>query len=159
MKMSLRAAVLLGVVFASTQVAADTCRDDAVTLRGDWGQARFSVEVADDRRERAIGLMNRDHMPTSAGMLFVFDRTEPVSFWMENTLIPLDMLFIAENGEVVHIHSNAQPLDRTPIGSGQPVRYVLEINGGLAARMGITEGSALRHPSILQEGAVWPCDG
>jgi uncharacterized membrane protein (UPF0127 family) len=68
------------------------------------------------------------------------------------------MLFIAENGVVSRIHSNAQPLDRTPIPSGSPVRYVLEIKGGLAERMGIVAGSEVQHSSILKEVAVWPCD-
>lgn len=154
----LRGAVVAMVTLSGTAVFAQDCREDAVFLRGDWGQARFSVEVADDAQERAVGLMNRDQMSSSAGMLFVFEQTEPVSFWMENTLIPLDMLFIAENGVVSRIHSNAQPLDRTPIPSGSPVRYVLEIKGGLAERMGIVAGSEVQHSSILKEVAVWPCD-
>ena len=149
------AAVLLpGMVHAQP-----ACREDTVHLRGAWGQALFRVEVADTEEERARGLMHREQMSSGAGMLFVFERTGPVSFWMENTLIPLDMLFVDEAGTVTHIHHQAQPMDRTPINSQGDVRYVLEINGGMAEAIGLTTGSELRHPSILQEGAVWSCEG
>lgn len=151
---------LLGAVLGPVQALAEAaCREDTVLVRGDWGQARFRVEVAETPDERAKGLMGRDSMPSGAGMLFVFQKTGQVSFWMENTLIPLDMLFLDENGRIVRIHHKAVPLDRTPIPGGENVRYVLEINGGLSTLMGITKGSFLRHPSILQEGAVWPCEG
>lgn len=146
---------ILCPVIVSAEAA---CRDDTVQLRGDWGEARFRVEVADTEQERAQGLMNRESMSASAGMLFVFQKTAPVSFWMENTLIPLDMIFIAENGQVAHIHHNAQPLDRTSVSSELPVRYVLEIKGGMARAMGIREGSELRHPSFLQIDAIWSCE-
>ncbi|WP_127111863.1 DUF192 domain-containing protein [Shimia sediminis] len=155
--------VLVGALCAlgvSGMALADpACREDTVHLRGDWGQAVFRVEVADTEEERAQGLMHRDSLSPSAGMLFVFQKTGPVSFWMENTLIPLDMLFVDETGQVTHIHPEAQPLDRTAIHSQGDVRYVLEIKGGLARAMGIVPGSALRHPSILQDGAVWSCEG
>ncbi len=134
------------------------CRSDTVQLRGDWGKAQFRVEVADDADERAQGLMHRETMSPGAGMLFVFERTGSVSFWMKNTLIPLDMLFMNEQGVVTHIHENAVPHDITPILGGSSVRYVLEINGGLSQAIGITSGSQVRHPSILQSGAVWPCE-
>ncbi|WP_243612991.1 DUF192 domain-containing protein [Shimia aestuarii] len=137
--------------------AETTCREDRVSLRGAWGQAHFRVEIADDETERARGLMMRESLPRGAGMLFIFDRTRPVSFWMENTLIPLDMLFIDEAGAVVRIHHEAIPGDRTQIPSRAPVRYVLEINGGMADALGITVGSEMRHASISESNAVWPC--
>ncbi|WP_299353353.1 DUF192 domain-containing protein [uncultured Shimia sp.] len=146
------------LIWLTPASASSVCRDDTLQLRGEWGEARFRVEVADSAEERAVGLMHRDSLSAGAGMLFVFSRTEPVSFWMENTLIELDMLFIAENGQVTQIHSRAKPLDRTPISSTNDVRYVLEINGGMAQAMGIQVGSDVRHPSILQDGAVWPCE-
>lgn len=133
------------------------CRADQVELRGDWGQARFSVEIADDAREQAQGLMHRETMPTSAGMLFVYDTPRSLSFWMRNTLIPLDMLFIDPRGVVQHIHHNAVPLDETPIFGGDGLLSVLEINGGLAKRMGITVGSQLRHPAFADHMPPWPC--
>lgn len=126
-------------------------------MRGDFGTLGFRVEVADDDAERSRGLMGRQAMGRLEGMLFVFDATQPVSFWMRNTLIPLDMLFIDETGTVVRVHANAVPLDESPIPSGVPVRYVLEINGGLAARFGIAAGAKLQHPVIPAETAAWPC--
>jgi len=139
------------------QGAAAACTDTSVDLRGDWGQARFSVEIADDVGERAQGLMFRKSMPASAGMLFVYDTPQTLSFWMRNTLIPLDLLFIDSRGLVQHIHSNAVPLDETPINGGDNLLAVLEINGGLAARMGITEGTAVRHPAFAANTPAWPC--
>lgn len=144
------------LVFAKAGNAASECRETQLELRGDWGQARFSVEVADDVKERAQGLMYRESMPLSAGMLFVYDVPQRVSFWMENTLIPLDMLFADETGTVTRIHENAVPLDRTGIDGGDQIKFVLEINGGLAKRLGIEEGSEMRHPAIGSQ-ASWPC--
>ena len=133
------------------------CTDARADLRGDWGSARFTVEVADDAAERSQGLMNRERMAASAGMLFVYERPQPVSFWMRNTLIPLDMIFMDETGTVTRIHENAVPLDETGIPGGDDVQFVLEINGGLARRLGIGVGSELRHPAVGAE-AAWSCE-
>ena len=133
------------------------CSADQVELRGDWGSARFSVEIADDSAERAQGLMYREKLPRSAGMLFVFERPGPVSFWMRNTLIPLDMIFADAQGVVRSVHSRAIPGDETPVDGGTDIRFVLEINGGMASAMGIAPGSELRHPSI-GAAAIWPCE-
>jgi hypothetical protein len=78
---------------------------------------------------------------------------------MENTLIPLDMIFADATGTVTRVHPEAVPLDRTPIDGGDGVQYVLEINGGLAAALRIRPGAVLRHPDIDQARAAWPCDG
>lgn len=150
---------LISVLLALSPMGAwAACAPDVVELRGPSGQQRFTVEVADDGAERAQGLMFRESMPSSAGMLFVYEEPQAVSFWMKNTLIPLDMIFADETGRVTRVHSNAIPGDTTPIQGGEGVRFVLEINGGLAARMGIAEGSELRHPAIAQGSAVWPCE-
>ena len=145
------------VTFLIPTIAVAACSHDTVHLRGDWGKARFAVEVADNASERGKGLMGRPSMPLSSGMLFVYHRTKPVSFWMRNTLIPLDIIFLDEDGTVVRVHHNAIPLDETPIPSGAPTRYVLEVNGGLAKALGITTGTELRHPSIVQTNAAWRC--
>jgi len=126
-------------------------------LKGPWGQARFQIELADDPTERALGLMNRAQMPLSHGMLFIYPKPTHAMFWMKDTLIPLDMLFLDATGTVTRIHENARPLDTTPIDGGSGVVAVLEINGGLARAMGITEGSVLRNPAI-GPAAAWPCD-
>lgn len=125
-----------------------TCADDKVTIKGDWGQATFTVSVADDAGERAQGLMFVEAMPTLSGMLFVYERPQPVSFWMKNTLIPLDMLFAQADGTIARVHENAVPGDLTPIPGGDDIQFVLEINGGLSARLGIGEGDLMQHPSL-----------
>lgn len=135
------------------------CRVDLVQLRGAFGEARFAVEVADTRKERNRGLMYRESLPRGAGMLFVYDRPGPVSFWMENTLIPLDMIFADARGVVQRVHARAVPLDRTAIPGGDNIQYVLEINGGLAARLGIAPGVQMRHPAIEPDMAAWSCGG
>ncbi|MCA0919993.1 DUF192 domain-containing protein [Pseudooceanicola nanhaiensis] len=134
------------------------CRQDAVQLRGDWGTARFSVELAQSPGERAKGLMNRPSMRMSHGMLFVYPMPQPdVAFWMRNTLIPLDIIYMDATGTVQRIAAEAKPHDDTPLPGGAGIQFVLEINGGLAAAMGIVPGSQLRHPAIPQDKAAWPC--
>ena len=146
---------LVGTLLASVPALA-AGSDDAVYLRGPWGQARFSVEVADEPHEQAQGLMHRESMANSAGMLFVYPRPGSPSFWMRNTLIELDMLFIDPEGRVQRIHQRAQPLDETPIFGGHNILAVLEINGGLSERYGITVGSEVRHPAFADQ-AAWAC--
>jgi len=147
-------AVALVAVPASAQSA---CRDDRVEIRGDFGSVRFRVDVVDTPQGRAQGLMHVPEMPRMAGMLFVYDRPQGVSFWMENTLIPLDMLFADETGVIRRIHENAVPLDRTAIDGGDDVQFVLEINGGMSETLGLSEGDVMRHPAIPQDQAAWAC--
>ena len=144
------------VLLAGPAFAGD-CRPDALDVRGPAGMVHFSVEIADDAAERAQGLMNRKSLPRSAGMLFLYQTEQQARFWMKNTLIPLDMIFADASGRVSHVHSDAVPRDKTVIDGGPGVLMVLEINGGLAARLGIGVGSALRHPGIDQAIAAWPC--
>ena len=146
--------VLLACTWAGA--AAAQCAPDVVTLKGDFGQARFKVAVADDNAERAQGLMNVPQMPTMSGMLFVYEAPQVASFWMRNTLIPLDMIFASADGTVRSIHAHAVPLDETPIFGGDDIQYVLEINGGLAARLGLAPGDVMQHPAIGPDAAL-PC--
>ncbi|KJZ19983.1 DUF192 domain-containing protein [Loktanella sp. S4079] len=148
--------VTLGFIFAAQPIWA-ACAEDKVTVSGDWGQARFSVDVADDPQERARGLMFVEDLPIMSGMLFVYEQPQPVSFWMQNTLIPLDMIFAAPDGEILSIHENAIPLETTPIPGGDGILVVLEINGGLSARLGIAEGDFLQHPALGSK-AFLNCD-
>lgn len=155
---ALRLGLFSGLVFLPhAGQALEACSPDTVHLRGDWGMARFAVEIADDPQEQARGLMFRENLPVSAGMLFVYERPQRASFWMRNTLIPLDMIFLDPDGRVARIHMNAVPLGETPIDGGTNVLAVLEINGGLAARLGIEEGSEMRHPAFEGSNAAWPC--
>ena len=150
---SLILALVLGAV---AQLAAAACAEDRVTIRGDWGQATFTVEIADSPATRARGLMYVETMPRMAGMLFIYDRPQPVSFWMKNTLIPLDMIFASPAGEILRVHENAIPGDLTPIPGGDGVQMVLEINGGLSARLGIAAGDIMQHPAFGPD-AISPC--
>ncbi|PPB81677.1 hypothetical protein LV82_00889 [Albidovulum inexpectatum] len=133
------------------------CAPGVAEFRWDGGAARFSVEIADDESERARGLMHRESLPRGAGMLFVYDRPGPVAFWMKNTLIPLDMIFVAPDGRVTAVHSMAKPLDLTPIPGPSDTVMVLEINGGLARALGLGPGAVMRHPRLDQDKALWPC--
>ena len=136
---------------------ADSCRADRVDLRGEWGTARFTVELAVTPEDQARGLMFRESLSPNAGMLFVYGDEEPVSFWMRNTLIPLDMIFVDSEGIVTKIHAEAVPGDETPIPSDGPALAVLEIPGGVAERLGIDVGSELRSPVLPQDDAAWTC--
>ena len=150
------AGALLALCGATSGAAG--CRTDAVELRGLSGQpVRFSVEVADDAQERARGLMHRPELPMSSGMLFVYEAPVRATFWMKNTLIPLDMIFADAAGRVVGVHAMAVPGDETTIDGGPDIFAVLEINGGLAERLGIAPGSVMRHPVFAPEAAAWPC--
>ena len=115
---------------------------DVVTAKG---TAHFDVEVADTDRSRAKGLMNRKSLAPDRGMLFDFKTEREVAFWMRNTFIPLDMVFIQADGRVLSITRNAVPFDETPLPSGGPVRGVLEIPGGRAAEVGIQPGDRVLH--------------
>ncbi|MEE2862237.1 MAG: DUF192 domain-containing protein [Paracoccus sp. (in: a-proteobacteria)] len=140
------------------------CQDSRLLIGLDEDRAlSFQVEVADTPEKRARGLMFRTHLPAGQGMLFVYERPQPVSFWMRNTLIPLDMVFIDEIGVIRHIHRNATPLDETPIpgaaaGDPAPDRLmVLELAGGEAARLGLKSGQPVAHPALLAQEEAWPC--
>lgn len=122
--------------------------DDQLTVRTSSGEHNFTVEVVDTPASRAQGLMNRTELADDAGMLFDFKESRNVSFWMENTLIPLDMVFIDSAGVVKKVHAEAKPLDRTSIPSGHPVQFVLEIAGGRAAEIGLAAGDTIEHDRI-----------
>lgn len=152
----LRALVLATCLPASAWAQA-ACAPDRLDLRWEGGKESFAVEVADDAQERAQGLMFRTELPPASGMLFVYEAPRRVSFWMKNTLIPLDMVFADATGTVTRVHSGAVPGDPTPIDGGEGVQFVLEINTGLAERLGIGPGTVMRHPAIPAETAAWSC--
>jgi uncharacterized membrane protein (UPF0127 family) len=157
----MRAAALLwlGLCLAPLPALAEAaCAIGRIDLRWPGGAESFAVEVADDGAERAQGLMFRESLDPAAGMLFVYESPRRASFWMKNTLIPLDMIFADASGTVTRVHSNAIPGDETPIDGGEGVALVLEINGGLAQKLGIVPGAELRHPAI-GPAAAWPCEG
>jgi uncharacterized protein len=106
----------------------------------------FMVEVARTDAERAQGLMFRRTLAADRGMLFDFKRVEPVSMWMQNTYVSLDMLFIRPDGTIARIAANTEPLSTRTIPSGEPVLAVLEVPAGTAARLGIRPGDRVEHP-------------
>jgi uncharacterized membrane protein (UPF0127 family) len=106
----------------------------------------FQVELAVNDAERAHGLMDRKELPEGRGMLFDFQREQDVAFWMKNTYIPLDMIFIRANGRILRIAENTTPLSEQMIPSGGPVRAVLEVIGGTARKLGIAPGDRVAHP-------------
>ncbi|HGG04535.1 MAG TPA: DUF192 domain-containing protein [Aliiroseovarius sp.] len=159
LKTLVKAGLIAGLTFIFGQpvLAQDVCQDNVLDIRGPWGKARFTIEIADDDEERARGLMFRESLAASEGMLFVYDRPNEPAFWMKNTLIPLDMLFITEQGVVQTVHPMAVPGDLTPIRGGSGILSVLEIRGGMAGLLGITPGSEVRNPAFDPAKSVWPC--
>lgn len=112
----------------------------ALTIRSASGEHRFTVEVAGTLAEQNAGLMYRRSLGPSAGMIFPYSPPQEVAFWMKNTFIPLDMIFIRADGTIARIAANTVPHSLDPVPSGEPVAAVLEIRGGRAAELGIRPG-------------------
>ena len=110
------------------------------------GPAQFTAEMAVTSRQQEQGLMFRKSIAPNEGMLFDFGKEQETAFWMKNTLIPLDMLFIDKTGRIVRTVERAVPESLTPISSGEPVRAVLEVNSGTASRLEIQPGDVVIHP-------------
>jgi uncharacterized membrane protein (UPF0127 family) len=106
----------------------------------------FAVELVANDEDRARGLMYRKELPEGRGMLFDFKTDQPVSFWMRNTYIPLDMIFIRSDGRIQRIAENTEPLSERLVPSGAPVRGVLEVIAGTARKLGIAPGDRVAHP-------------
>ena len=115
------------------------------------GERSFSIEIADSSDEREAGLMFRKDMADDHGMLFVFESSGPLTFWMKNTPMPLDLVFIGEDGKVLDVLPG-EPFSEALISPGPAVRirYVLELKRGIAEKNGIADGGAIRHPAIAQ---------
>jgi hypothetical protein len=128
----------LGAKFATAPLAIQT-----VSKRFD-----LTVEVVVTRRQQAQGLMHRRRLGRDAGMLFIYQPPQHVTMWMKNTLIPLDMLFIAPDGRVVKIAQRTVPMSVESIPSGGRITAVLELNGGTASRLGIAVGDRILHPEF-----------
>ena len=130
---------------ALAQAAAPTAGLESLTIVSGDKRHAFQVEVMRTPDQRAKGLMHRNSMPADRGMLFDFARTEPVAMWMQNTFITLDMVFIRADGTISRIAQRTEPLSRRTIPSGEPVLSVLEINGGIAEKLGIKPGDRVEH--------------
>lgn len=130
---------------AQTVAKAPQVPAEPLTIVTQSGPRRFSVEVMRDDAGRSRGLMFRRHMAADHGMLFDFEREEPVTMWMKNTYLPLDMVFIRTDGTVSHVAADTEPLSTAIISSNGPVLAVLELNAGTAARLGIKPGDKVEH--------------
>lgn len=123
-----------------------TFATDHLTIKtGDGRSLPFSVELALTPEQRARGLMFRETMAPDAGMLFLFDREAPRAFWMKNTYLPLDILYLDRTGRIVSIARDTEPLSEAPIPSGAPAMAVLELNAGTAAALGIAPGDRVAY--------------
>lgn len=146
------AVILFAVPGCRAEEAVDTppvpAVEKLIVEKSDGTKHEFTVEMATTPETRTIGLMFRKSMAPDAGMLFVFEQEEQRAFWMKNTLIPLDMVFIRKDGVIDSIHANAIPHDETPAPSKGPALGVLEINGGRAAELGIKPGDIIHHNSF-----------
>ncbi|MBD3771182.1 MAG: DUF192 domain-containing protein [Rhodobacterales bacterium] len=138
---------LAAIAFVLTAPAAlAELETSPLTIESSNGVHAFTVEIADEPEEITTGLMNRESMDPDAGMLFDFGQPREAAMWMKNTLIPLDMLFMAPDGQVIAIARNAVPGSLRTITPGVPVKAVLELNGGRAEELGIEPGDEVIHP-------------
>jgi uncharacterized membrane protein (UPF0127 family) len=137
--------MIAALALAVSLVAAPGCRasgaSDSVSVVPSAGQpVTVAVEIAATPQARELGLMYRDSLGPTSGMLFVFPAKAPQAFWMRNTRIPLDIMFIADDGRIVRIHRRTTPFSETGLPSGEPVRFVLEVEGGFSDEHGVQEG-------------------
>ena len=147
------------VLFISTssQLLASECQENVVSIHGDFGVVDFNVEIAITSIQRTQGLMGRKKLDAQSGMLFLYEKPHKVSFWMKNTVIPLDIIFLSMSGEISHIEHNAQPFSMKRISGRSDAIAVLEINGQSANREGIKTGDLVRHPFFLPFDVKWSC--
>lgn len=139
--------MIMGVLLITAMLMSPSISHAAeVTVKTDTESHTFSVEIMRTSEERSKGLMFRKYLPPDAGMLFDFGNPRPVSMWMKNTYIPLDMLFISKDGVVHTIAENTKPHSTEIISSNSQVKYVLEINGGLSAKLGFKPGNRVILP-------------
>jgi uncharacterized protein len=118
---------------------------EPLTLVTGTGSEKFQVELADTDATRSEGLMYRARMDADKGMLFDFKREQNVYFWMKNTYLPLDMIFIKADGTITHIKANTVPLSENTVPSESSVRFVLEVNAGTSQRIGLKPGDHVIH--------------
>ncbi len=148
--LALALVALLAAAGFAQPAAAEGGALEPLTIETGAGVHAIEVEVARTAEERRVGLMHRTELAPDRGMLFDFGATRQVTMWMKNTLISLDMFFADEEGRIVTVARRTTPLSEKRIPSGERVRYVLEMIGGSAERLGVTVGDRLRHALIGQ---------
>ena len=137
-------AAALAVVGSAGQLSAKDVQPLEIVSKS--GVHTFTVEMALTPEEQAKGLMFRRELPEGEGMLFDFHHEQPASFWMKNTYVSLDMIFIRGDGTILKIAENTVPLSEALVQSGGPVRAVLEVVAGTARKLGIAPGDRVAHP-------------
>lgn len=153
------AVAIWAVLFAPPALAADQCAPDRVIVLVPGDAVSINVELAETPEDQARGLMFRPSLPRDAGMLFVFEPDRKARFWMRNTMIPLDLIFVDRTGRVEGIAADAVPFSEQTLESDGAVRAVFEINGGLSAELGITAGIQLVHPAFDEAPEDYRCLG
>jgi uncharacterized membrane protein (UPF0127 family) len=143
---------LLFIACLALQAGPAAAADESLEIVSSNGVHAFSVELATNDAERSRGLMFRKEVPQGHGMLFVFDSEAPVSFWMHNTIVSLDMIFIRSDGRILRIAENTEPLSDRLVPSGGAVRFVLEVAAGTAKNLGIAPGDRVESPALLRSG-------
>jgi len=143
-----RRAWLFALVLATRALGGCKEPGPSVVLHGEKGATRVHVELALTRETQAHGLMWRDELASDAGMLFVFPKATERTFWMKNTPLPLDIIYIGQDKKVVSIAANTTPYSQTTLPSDGPAKYVLEVNAGFSREHGIKPGTAVDLPAL-----------
>jgi uncharacterized protein len=143
-----RTALAFGFLAAAGPALAQSSDLQKIEIATKSGTYPFTVEVVANDEDRARGLMFRKELPEGRGMLFDFKQEQDVAFWMKNTYLPLDMIFIRADGTIRRIAANTEPLSERTVPAGGPVRYVLEVIGGTARKLGIEPGDKVTGPPL-----------
>ncbi|HXV25807.1 MAG TPA: DUF192 domain-containing protein [Alphaproteobacteria bacterium] len=144
----LTVAILTCIASIVALAASDSHNDSTVVIATRDARHVFTIEIARTPAEMQRGLMFRSYLAPDHGMLFLYEEDRPVSFWMKNTFIPLDLFFTDASGRIVRIAERTVPLSTERISSEEPVRAVLEVNGGTASRLQVKVGDRLIHPAL-----------
>ncbi len=147
MRYALILCLLILPLTACAENIPDFAKGKATITAGDT-RHEFTIEIAQTPEQLQHGLMFRRSMPANHGMLFLFPKPQPITMWMKNTYIPLDMLFLNEEGVIVDIHENAVPESLAIIAAKKPTQMVLEVNAGTVARLGLSIGQTLTYESL-----------
>jgi uncharacterized membrane protein (UPF0127 family) len=149
-----RLARVAGIAFIAFALlappSAEATGTGTLVLKTETGDHSFNIELATTREEQTLGLMFRRSLPDNAGMLFLYDQPKPATMWMKNTLIPLDMVFIAPDGTVLRIERHTEPLSTAVIQSEGAVSAVLELNAGQADKIGLRRGDKVIYPGLAK---------
>ena len=143
-------------LFITRPLTLDACDNTFLIIKSKDSEITIEVEIADSYLKRKQGLMFREHLNITSGMLFTYDYPQKVGFWMKNTKIPLDIAFADSRGTVVQVVYDTKPFSLDIIDGGENIQYVLEINAGVAEQLQLFEGSKLVHP-FINKRIKYPC--